>query len=216
MVKDSKRSYGETAGQQGTVAKGLAGIDEPHGDHSEGGDAGEKEVISAAQLDEVGQIAADEGRVGRGCIALNDESAAAAMIAHEHVFLVAQMRIVAVFDPLLLHELELAGDVRVERHEDDTALFLIGGGFAVCRETSVGKTTAGDATTIDQLAVEAEGIARMDTSNVRPYGTACAVGIGTEGEVCAAAGILSDRGIRSVGAELQGRAISPAADKLSG
>jgi hypothetical protein len=61
MVKDSKHSYGETAGE-GTVAKKLAGSDEAHGDHSEGRDAGEKEIISAAQLDEVGQIAADEGR----------------------------------------------------------------------------------------------------------------------------------------------------------
>jgi hypothetical protein len=213
MVKDSKRSYGETAGR-GTV-EGLARIDEAHGDHSEGGDAGEKEIISAAHLDEVGQIAADEGRVGRACIALNDESAAAGVIAHQHVFLIAQMRIVAVFDPLLLHELELAGDICVERHEDDAALFLIGGGFVVRRETSVGKTTAGDAATIDQLAVEAEGIARMDTSNVRAYGAACAFGIGTEGEVCAAAGILSDRGIGLVGGEFQGRAISPAADKFS-
>ena len=197
------------------LAYRLARIDEAHGDHSEGGDAGEKEIVSAAQLDEVGQIAADEGRVCRGCIALNDESAPASVIAHEHVFLVAEMRIVAVLDPLLLHELELPGDVCIERHEDDAAFFLIGGGFAVCREASVGEATAGDAATIDQLAVEAEGISRMDTSNVRAYWAARAFGIGTEGEVCAAAGVLGDRGIGSVGGELHGRAVPPAADKLS-
>jgi hypothetical protein len=43
-------------------------------------------------------------------------------------------------------------------HEDDAALFLIGGGFAACREASARKATAGEAATIDQLAVEAEGI----------------------------------------------------------
>ena len=77
-----------------------------------------------------------------------------------------------------------------KRHEDETAVFLLGGGFAICREGSVGKATAGDAATIDQLAIEAEGVSVMDTANVGADGTAPAVGVGTEGRVCGTAGVL--------------------------
>ena len=49
-------------------------------------------------------------------------SPSAAVIAHEQVFVVAEVRVVAVGDPLLLHELELAGDAGVEGHEDDSAV----------------------------------------------------------------------------------------------
>ena len=37
------------------------------------------------------------------------------VIAEQSVFVVALMRVVAVFDPLLLHELELAEDAGVQR-----------------------------------------------------------------------------------------------------
>ncbi len=44
------------------------------------------------------------------------------MVAHEEISFVAEVGIVAVVDPLLLHELELAGDAGVEGHEDDAAI----------------------------------------------------------------------------------------------
>ena len=44
------------------------------------------------------------------------------VVAHEQVFVVAEVGVVAVGDPLLLHELELAGDAGVEGHEDDAAV----------------------------------------------------------------------------------------------
>jgi len=138
------------------------------------------------------------------------------VVAHQHVFLVAEMRVVAVLDPLLLHEFKLPGDVCVERHKNNAAFFLVGGSFALCGETSIGKTSPGDAATIDELAVEAEGISWMDASNMRADGTARAFGVGAEGEVGAAVGVLCDRRIRSVGGDFDGGSVSPAADKLCG
>ena len=72
----------------------------------------------------MGRVTADEGRVGGGCVALDDVLSLAAVVAHQQVFIVALVGIVAVLDPLLLHEFELAGEAGVERHEDDAALVL--------------------------------------------------------------------------------------------
>ena len=103
----------------------LARVDEVHGEHAEGGDAGEEEIISAAQLDEVRQIGADKGRIGHGSIPLDDVFASPAVIAQKHVFVVALVRVVAVLNPLLLYELELPRDAGVEGHEDDAAIFCV-------------------------------------------------------------------------------------------
>ena len=43
------------------------------------------------------------------------------VIAEQGVFVVALVRIVAVFDPLLVDEFELAEDAGVDGHEDDAA-----------------------------------------------------------------------------------------------
>src|SRR5207244_500126 len=73
-------------------------------------------------------------------------------------------------DPLLLDELELAGDAGVEGHEDDSA---VGGvelgwiGSCVFGDVrAVGQAAAGDAAAIDEAAFKAEGIARVDTADV--------------------------------------------------
>ncbi len=49
-------------------------------------------------------------------------SAVAAVIAEQDVFVVALVGVVAVVDPLLLDELELAREACVESDEDDAAL----------------------------------------------------------------------------------------------
>src|ERR1700733_12619986 len=83
-------------------------IDEAQCHHAQCGDTGQKEVIASAQLDEVRQMATHERRVrGRG-ITLNDEATMASVIAHENVLIIAKVGVVAILDPLLLHELELA------------------------------------------------------------------------------------------------------------
>src|SRR5271168_539377 len=100
------------------------------------------------------------------------------------------MCVITVLDPLLLDEFKLSGDICVERHEDDSTFFLIGDWFAFRCEASVGKPAPGDATTVDQLAIEAECISRMDAPDVSANGTASAPLIATEGEVGAAVGVL--------------------------
>ena len=170
----------------------LAWIDETHGQHSQRGNAWEKEVISASQFDEIRQVAADERRVGCACVSLHRELAASAVVAHQYVFVVPQMRVVAVFDPLLLYELKLARDAGIESHKDNAALLCVGGGLALGDELSVWKTAPGNAAAIDQPAIESEGITRMDAPDVRSHRTACALGIGAIGDVRAAVRILCD------------------------
>ena len=99
-----------------------ARINQPERDHAECGDAGQKEVLSAAEFDKVRQVTAQERRVGRRGISRDDEAALTSVIPHQNVFVVPEVRVVAVLDPLLLNELELAEDAGVERHEDHTAI----------------------------------------------------------------------------------------------
>src|SRR5260370_39408479 len=99
-----------------------AGIDQAHRDHAQRGDAGQEEVFSAAQLDKIGQVAANEWWIRRGGIALHHELALSAVVSHERVFVVPLVRVVAVLDPLLLNEFELAGKTGLCRHENYDAL----------------------------------------------------------------------------------------------
>src|ERR1700722_20794441 len=94
------------------------------------------------------------------------------------------MRIVAVFDPLLLNELKLAREAGVERHEDDAAFFGVGNGRALGYRLAIGKSAACDAAAIDQLAVEAERIAWMNAPDMCTDGAARALGVRTVGEIC--------------------------------
>ncbi len=90
------------------------------------------------------------------------------------------------------------------------------GGLRLRGRGSVGKAAARDAAAIDESAVEAEGVARMDAPDVRADGAASAFGIGGVGEVCAAAWVLRDGLVGLVGREFDGGAVSPAADEFGG
>src|ERR1700761_2677194 len=120
------------------AAELLAWINQTHRQHSQRRDAWQKEIISASQLDKIWQLTANIGRVGCACVSLHDKLAASAVVAHQHIFVVAQMRIIAVFDPLLLYELKLARDACIERHEDDSALLGVRGRFTFGGEWPVG------------------------------------------------------------------------------
>ena len=131
-------------------------------------------------------MAADEGRIRRVSIALHDESTVASMIAHERIFVVAEVRIVAVLNPLLLHEFKLPRDARIQRHEDDTAILGIRDGISVGREASIGQAAPGNAATVDEPAIEAEGIAGVNATDVRSDWAARAFRIRAVSEVGAA------------------------------
>jgi len=86
--------------------------------------------------------------------------------ADQDIFVIAEMRIVAVLNPLLLHEFKLPGEARVQRHKDDAALFGVGDGFAHRSEAAVGEAAAGNAAAVNELAIEAEGgCARQNPGN---------------------------------------------------
>src|ERR1700757_3398181 len=124
-------------------------------------------------------MAADEGWIGRGRVALNNKAAVASVVAHEDVFVIAEVGVVAVLDPLLLYKLKLAGEAGVECHEDHAAIVRVCDRLIFCREGSVRQTAARDAATIDESSIEAERIAGMDTPDVRAHGTARSCRIGS-------------------------------------
>src|ERR1700691_2399922 len=105
------------------------------------------------------------------------------MIADEHVFVVPLVRIVAKVDPLLLNELELAGEAGGEGHGEDAALLRVRGDLGLGDGAAVWKSASGDAAAIDQLAIEAEGIAGINATDVRADGTVHSFGVCAVGEV---------------------------------
>ena len=142
------------------------------------------------------------------------------MVAEEKVFVVAEVGIVAVSDPLLLDELELAGDAGVEGHEDDSA---IGGvelgwvGSGVLGDVgAVGQTAARDAAAIDEAAFESEGVARVDAADVGSDRAASTGGVFAVGKVGAAVGVLGELKVRFVGGDFDGGSVPPATDEFGG
>src|SRR5579859_7946748 len=67
----------------------LARIDGIRGNEAQRGDAGYKEIISAAQLDKIGKAAAHERRIAGICGALNHEFSGVFVVAQQRVFIVA-------------------------------------------------------------------------------------------------------------------------------
>src|ERR1700733_13123955 len=96
----------------------------------------------------------------------------ASVVAHQDVFVVPEVRVVAVLDPLLLHKLKLAGEAGIERHEDHAAIVRVRDRLAFLCERAIGQAATCDTTPIDEPSIEAECVARMDATNVRAHGTA--------------------------------------------
>src|SRR5580658_1377452 len=130
------------------------------------------------------------------------------MIAHQHVLIVALVRIVAVFDPLLLNEFELAREAGVESHEDDAAIVSVRCRLSFRGGKSIGKSAAGNAAAIDEPSIESESIARMNAPNVRADGTACSFEVRAIREVGVAIRILDNGLVRSIRGKLDGCSIS--------
>jgi hypothetical protein len=112
------------------------------------------------------------------------------------------MRIVAVLNPLLLHEYKLPREARVQRHEDDTTLLGVGDGFPYGSEASVGESATGNAAAVNELAIEAEGVPGMNATDVRSQRAARAPRVCSIDEVSAAIRILGDRRVGTVWSKL--------------
>src|SRR6185312_12690287 len=144
-------------------------------------------------------------RIGRIRIALHNVLFSRAVASHQEVFVVAEMSIIAIGDPLLLNELELPGEIGVERHENYTAVDSIQLRCLLRRNRSIVRSvrpirqaTPRDAAAIDEAPFEAESIARMHTADVRSDGATCAGCVVTIFEIGASVGILSDGWIGAV------------------
>src|SRR4051812_18591614 len=138
------------------------------------------------------------------------------VIAHQHVFFIAETGIIAVLNPLLLNELKLAGKARIQRHEDHAALLGVGDGLVLPGEATIREAPAGNAATVDEPAIEAESVAGMNPAYVRAHGTACSLGIRGIGEVRAAAPILGEGRIGIFGRKLERRSVPPPANEFGG
>src|SRR6185437_4345516 len=138
LVRGKRADLNECSGDLASIRMqrsqeaSLPRVNKAHSDHAEASDAGKEKVVAAAQANEIREIAADEGRVGRACVALHHESAATSMTAHQRIFVIAEMRIIAILHPLLLYELELAREAGVERHENDSTILVVRDRVAFC------------------------------------------------------------------------------------
>ena len=131
------------------VMGSLARINQSESDHAESRDARQEKVVTATEFNEIRQATADEGRVCRRSIALDDETSMTSVAAHQDVFVVTQMRVVAVLDPLLLYELELPGKAGVQRHEDHTAIVCVRDRLIFAGEVPIGQAATRDAAPIN-------------------------------------------------------------------
>ena len=131
---------------------------------------------------------------------LDDEAAFSAVVAHQDVFRVALVRVVAVLDPLLLNELELPVQARVQCDENDAVLVRVVHRLVLRHVLAVGQAAAHDAATIDQAAIESKGVARMHPPDVRPEEHFAPSGSPPAlGENCIRVFVVDDGGIGRVG-----------------
>src|SRR5258708_33553072 len=82
-------------------------VDRMRRNHSQRGDARDKKIVSATQLHKIRQVRAYVRRIAGIHGSLNHELSSACVIPDEHILVVSLSRVVAVFNPLLVHELEL-------------------------------------------------------------------------------------------------------------
>ena len=141
------------------------------------------------------------------------------VIPHQGVFVVPEVRVVAVLDPLLLYELKLAGEAGIERHEDHAAIVRVCDRLIFRSERPIGQAATRDTTAIDEPSVKAERVPRMDTSNMAaPIGQRVPGSVTSVGEVGALVRILGAMaGVWLVGSKAQWESRNPPApDELRG
>ena len=194
----------------------LSGIDGVFGHHRESGEAWHEEIVSTPQLHEVRQAAAEEWRVIRIRGALNREPAFALVIAQQKILVIALVSVVAVFDPLLLHEFELPEDARVQHHEDNSAIVCVVHRLAFRHIVAVRQPAPHDASPIYKASIESESVARMRAANVRTDRALRSIRVPTIREICVLAVVGHDHRVRLVRRTLNRCPVPPAPHKLGG
>src|ERR1051326_8218335 len=96
----------------------LSGIDRVGGDETQRGQAGHEEIVAAARLHEAGKPRAHVRRGGEIPVALDHEASGAVVGSEQKIAVASLARIIAVLDPLLLHEFELPEDAGVQHRSE--------------------------------------------------------------------------------------------------
>ena len=78
------------------------------------------------------------------------------VVPNQKIFVVAQVSVISIFNPLLLHELELTKNASIERHEDDAAVVLVPDWLSFRNIVTVRKPASHDSTSIHEPAVKPE------------------------------------------------------------
>ena len=95
----------------------------------------------------------------------------------EDVLILAKREGVAAIQPLALDELELAGDARLQAHEDHPAILAVVAG-ARGERVAVRDAPADQTVTVDELAFERKAVARVGAADVGTDRAAQAIGVG--------------------------------------
>ena len=186
------------------------------GQHSESGQARDEEVFAAAKFDEIREASADKGTIVRICCALNHELAATFVITKQKVFVVALVRVIPVFDPLLLHEFELPEDACVQRHEDDAAILGVVYWLPFWNVLAIRQSTPHNPTPVHQAAIKPERVPRMHAPEMGTQRAARSRKIITVREVRVLLVVGYDGRVGTVGRTFEWRSISPTAYELGG
>src|ERR1035438_524330 len=124
------------------------------------------------------------------------------------------MGVIAVFDPLLLHEFELPEDAGVYGHEDDAAVVGIAHRLPLRHVLAIRQATPHNTAPVHQATVKSECIARVGTPNVGANGAPESAGVAAVCEIRILLVVRDDARIGLVWRKLDRRTIAPAAHKL--
>ena len=123
---------------------------------------------------------------------------------------------IAVGNPLRLHELELTLLVRSDQEKDPAALGAVVFKYSLRQGWSVVRAATQEVVEIDGDDVVFEGIARIDTTNVRAEGALEALHVVCIRKFIVALAIRSESGIVTLWCEEERRPAPPPADHFCG
>src|SRR5208282_6583937 len=102
----------------------------------------------------------------------NNELAVFALSAEKQVPIVAQMSVVSVLHPLLLHELELAEKAGAQSHENNPTVNTVIRLLFIRDIRPIGKTASHNAPAVDERAIKPERVPGIRAADVGTDGTA--------------------------------------------
>src|SRR5262245_29289489 len=146
----------------------------------------------------------------------NSKDAIALIVAKNRILLRSMTDEIAVGNPLRLHELELPLLVRSDQEKDPAALGAVVFEYSLRQGRSVVRAATQEVVEIDGDDVVFEGIARIDTTNVRAEGALEALHVVCIRKFIVALAIRSESGIVTLWCEDERRPTPPSANHFCG